>query len=94
MLKRLFFGGVLCAPVTAWAFIKPIQVIAAEWNGGSCINDTTITDDMTHSPPLFPRMEETLAHHIGVAAAGFVNPVFSFHDSGGIHSRVDDEGFK
>ncbi len=48
MLIRLFIVAILCAPAAAWAFIKPIRVLAPEWNGVSCINDTICTDDMSH----------------------------------------------
>jgi len=48
MLKRLLLIAVLCTPVAAWAFIKPVRVIAPELNGLSCISDTVCTDDVSH----------------------------------------------
>ena len=49
MLKRLLLVAVLCTPVSAWAFIKPIRVLAPEWNGLSCVNATICTDDMSRN---------------------------------------------
>lgn len=45
------------------------------------------------TPRLFSTMEETLAHHIGVEAAGFVNHVFSLHDTAEIQALVGGAGF-
>lgn len=45
MLKRLLLIGVLCTPVAAWAFFKPVRVVAPELTGLSCNSDTLCTDD-------------------------------------------------
>jgi hypothetical protein len=47
MLKRLLLVGMLCAPVAAWAFFKPVRVVAPELAGISCLNDTLCTDDVS-----------------------------------------------
>ena len=48
MLKHLLPIGVLFIPIAAWAFVKPIQVVAPALAGLSCSNDTVCTDDMFH----------------------------------------------
>jgi ubiquinone/menaquinone biosynthesis C-methylase UbiE len=45
------------------------------------------------TPPLFTIMAEALARHIGPEAAGFVNHVFSLHDTAEIQSLVSSAGF-
>lgn len=47
MLKRLLLIGMLCIPVAAWAFIKPVRVVAPELTGLSCMNDILCTDDIS-----------------------------------------------
>lgn len=47
MLKRLLLLGVLCIPVAAWAFFKPVRVVAPELAGLSCISDIICTDDVS-----------------------------------------------
>lgn len=47
MLKRLLLIGMLCIPVAAWAFVKPVRVVAPELTGLSCSNDTLCTDDVS-----------------------------------------------
>ncbi|MFA6051723.1 MAG: hypothetical protein WCW33_06615 [Candidatus Babeliales bacterium] len=47
MLKRLSLIGMLCIPVAAWAFVKPVRVVAPALAGLSCINDTLCTDDVS-----------------------------------------------
>lgn len=37
--------ALFAAPIAAWAFLKPIRVLAPEWNGVSCIGDIICTDD-------------------------------------------------
>jgi ubiquinone/menaquinone biosynthesis C-methylase UbiE len=45
------------------------------------------------TPRLFTIMGEALARHIGAEAAGFVNHVFSLHDTAEIQSLVGGAGF-
>jgi len=45
MLIRLLLISVLCVPVAAWAFFKPVRIVAPELAGLSCINGTICTDD-------------------------------------------------
>lgn len=45
MLKRLLLVALLAAPLAAWAFLKPVRVLAPELNGVSCLSDTICTDD-------------------------------------------------
>ncbi len=45
------------------------------------------------TPRLFAIMGEALDRHIGAEAAGFVNLVFSLHDTGEIRNLVGDSGF-
>jgi ubiquinone/menaquinone biosynthesis C-methylase UbiE len=45
------------------------------------------------TPRLFASMAEALARHIGAGAAGFVNQVFSLHDTAEIQNLVSGAGF-
>lgn len=45
------------------------------------------------TPPPFRSMEDALAHHIGMEAAGFVTHVFSLYDTAEIQNLVGDTGF-
>ncbi len=45
MPKRLLFMALLAVPIAAWAFFKPIRVLAPEWAGVSCITDVICIDD-------------------------------------------------
>lgn len=45
------------------------------------------------TPRLFSIMEEALSRHVGAEAAGFVNRVFSLHDTTEIQHLVRDAGF-
>lgn len=49
MLKRLLFIAVLSIPVAAWAFIKPVRIVAPELAGFSCVGDYICTDDVLRS---------------------------------------------
>ena len=46
------------------------------------------------APQLFVIMGEALTHHIGAEAAGFVNQVFSLHDTAEIHTLINGAGFR
>jgi hypothetical protein len=45
MLKRLLLILLLCIPVAAWAFIKPVRVVAPELTGLACVSDNICIDD-------------------------------------------------
>ena len=45
------------------------------------------------TPPPFAMMEEALARHVGPQAAGFVNRIFSLHDTAEIQALVTGAGF-
>jgi hypothetical protein len=45
MLKRLLLIAILAVPVAAWAFLKPVRVLAPEWAGVSCVSDIICIDD-------------------------------------------------
>lgn len=45
ILKRLLLVALLSAPFAAWAFLKPVRVLAPELNGVSCLSDTICIDD-------------------------------------------------
>jgi ubiquinone/menaquinone biosynthesis C-methylase UbiE len=46
------------------------------------------------TPRLFAVMGEALARHIGPEAAGFVNHVFSLHDTGELQNLIGGAGFR
>lgn len=46
------------------------------------------------TPQLFVVMGEALARHVGAEAVGFVNQVFSLHDTAEIHDLIDGAGFR
>jgi SAM-dependent methyltransferase len=46
------------------------------------------------TPRLFDIMGEALGRHIGAEAAGFVNHVFSLHDTSEIQNQVSGAGFQ
>lgn len=46
------------------------------------------------TPPLFVVMGEALARYIDAEAAGFVNHVFSLHDTADLQNLVDGAGFR
>jgi ubiquinone/menaquinone biosynthesis C-methylase UbiE len=46
------------------------------------------------APPPFVIMAEALARHIGPQAAGFVNLVFSLHDTAELQNLISDAGFR
>ena len=46
------------------------------------------------TPQLFVFMREALAGHIGAEAAGFVNQVFSLHDTAQLHDLISSAGFR
>ena len=47
MLKRLLLIGVLLIPVLAWAFVKPVRVVAPELEGVTCRSEFICTDDVS-----------------------------------------------
>lgn len=45
MLKRLMLIALLALPLATWAFLKPVRVLAPEWNGVSCPSNVICLDD-------------------------------------------------
>lgn len=45
------------------------------------------------TPQLFTIMREALAHHVGAEAAGFIDHVFSLHDTAEIQNLITGAGF-
>ena len=72
MLKRLLLVGMLCIPVAAWAFFKPVRVIAPELAGVSCINDTLCTDDVSRFQEVAKLYDEAL-HFVGSSVGSIEN---------------------
>jgi len=64
MLKRLLLICVLCIPVSAWAFFKPVRIIAPELMGLSCVNDIICTDNVSLYEEATALYEEAL-HFVG-----------------------------
>ena len=60
MLRYLFLIGVLFVPVAAWAFFKPVRVVAPELAGLSCISDAICTDDVSRSQEAAALYDEAL----------------------------------
>jgi ubiquinone/menaquinone biosynthesis C-methylase UbiE len=46
------------------------------------------------TPRLFVVMGDALAQHVGAETAGFVNHVFSLHDTAQLHNLIDGAGFR
>lgn len=46
------------------------------------------------TPPLFTIMREALANHVGAEAAGFIDHVFSLHDTAEIQTLISGAGFQ
>lgn len=46
-MKRILLIVVLCAPVAAWAFFKPVRVLSPELAGPSCVSDVICTDSVS-----------------------------------------------
>jgi hypothetical protein len=44
MLKRLLFVAPLALPVAAWAFVKPLRVLAPEFAGVTCFEKVCVDD--------------------------------------------------
>ncbi len=60
MLKRLLLIGLLCSPIAAWAFFKPVRVIAPELAGVTCLDDKFCIDDLSRSQEAAELYEEAL----------------------------------
>lgn len=69
MFKRLLFICMLCLPIAAWAFFKPIRVAAPELTGLYCANDTLCTDDMSRDQEAALLYDEAL-HFVGSSVGG------------------------
>ena len=49
MFKRVIFTLVLLAPISVWAFYKPIRVVAPELNGIVCLSNYVCVEDSAQS---------------------------------------------
>ena len=63
-MKHLLLICVLCLPISAWAFFKPVRVIAPELTGLSCVNDIICTDSVSFYEEAAALYEEAL-HFVG-----------------------------
>ncbi len=72
MLKRLLLIGLLCAPAAAWAFIKPVRVVAPELTGLFCVNDALCTDDVSRYQEAAKLYDEAL-HFVGSSVGSIEN---------------------
>ncbi|MCX7095147.1 MAG: hypothetical protein NTY50_17080 [Methylobacter sp.] len=72
MLKRLLLVCMLCAPVAAWAFFKPVRVLSPELAGVSCINDTLCTDDVSRYQEAAKLYDEAL-HFVNLSVGSIEN---------------------
>jgi hypothetical protein len=61
MLKRVLLAAVLIVPVAAWAFIKPLRVLAPQLAGVFCATDTLCIDDSSRFEEARQLYEESLA---------------------------------
>jgi len=61
MLKRLLLIALLCTPVAAWAFFKPVRIVAPELAGVSCIGDSLCTDDVSRYEQASKLYDEALS---------------------------------
>lgn len=66
MLKRILLIGVLLIPAAAWAFIKPVRVVAPELAGISCGSEFICTDDASRYQEAAVLYDEAL-HFINAA---------------------------
>lgn len=73
MLKRLLLIGVLCIPVAAWAFIKPMRVVAPELVGLSCISKFICTDDKSRYGQTIALYDDAL-HFVDSTVGSIKNP--------------------
>ncbi|MGC1509834.1 hypothetical protein [Ketobacter sp.] len=64
MLKKSILMILLFLPVTCWAFIKPVRILAPEWNGLSCVTANICVED---------KARFTKANELYVDALNYVN---------------------
>lgn len=72
MLKRLLLIGLLCIPIAAWAFIKPVRIVKPELSGLSCINGTLCTDDVSRFREAAELYDEAL-HFVDASVGAIEN---------------------
>lgn len=60
MLKRLLLIIMLCVPAAAWAFFKPVRIVAPELAGLSCLDDTLCIDDLSRTEEAVKLYDEAL----------------------------------
>ncbi|MDD4913066.1 MAG: hypothetical protein PHP57_12290 [Sideroxydans sp.] len=72
-MKRFLLIAVLLIPVAAWAFIKPVRVVAPELVGISCGSEFVCTDDASRYQEAAALYDEAL-HFIGSAVGSIEKP--------------------
>lgn len=60
MLKHLLLICMLLIPAAAWAFIKPVRIVAPELAGVSCSSDFICTDDVSRYQEAAALYDESL----------------------------------
>lgn len=72
MLKRLLLIGMFLIPATAWAFIKPVRVVAPELAGVSCSREFICTDDTSRYQEAVALYDEAL-HFVNSSVGAIEN---------------------
>jgi ubiquinone/menaquinone biosynthesis C-methylase UbiE len=86
------FDAVLCQ--MGLQFVPDKHAALTEMRRVLAPNGRLILNVPGPTPQLFVLMGEALARHIGAEAAGFVNQVFSLHDTAQIQNLISGAGFR
>jgi ubiquinone/menaquinone biosynthesis C-methylase UbiE len=86
------FDAVLCQ--MGLQFVPDKHAALTEMRRVLAPNGRRILNVPGPTPQLFVLMGEALARHIGAEAAGFVNQVFSLHDTAQIQNLISGAGFR
>lgn len=68
MLKRILILALLSLPLAAWAFFKPVRILAPELAGVTCVDETICIDDpsrLAEAAGLYREALEFVASSIG-----------------------------
>lgn len=60
MLKKAILVVLIFIPISCWAFVKPIRILAPSFNGVSCITDQVCVEDETMSSDAIALYDEAL----------------------------------